>query len=84
MGDAAWHPIATGILVRQMPKQRGQALGVHAAGGTLAEVLSAPAGRFSAGFPGLARGASDFSDTRRLNGNCLFVYCAPDSESTCQ
>ena len=40
MGDAAWHPIATGILVRQMPKQRGQALGVHAVGGTLAEVLS--------------------------------------------
>lgn len=40
MGDAAWHPIATGILVRQMPRQRGQALGVHAVGGTLAEVLS--------------------------------------------
>jgi len=40
MGDAAWHPIATGMLVRQMPKQRGQALGVHAIGGTLAEVFS--------------------------------------------
>ena len=40
MGDAAWHPIATGMLVRQMPQQRGQALGVHALGGTLAEVFS--------------------------------------------
>ena len=40
MGDAAWHPIATGMLVRQMPQQRGQALGVHAIGGTLAEVFS--------------------------------------------
>ncbi|MBT7967535.1 MAG: MFS transporter [Proteobacteria bacterium] len=40
MGDAAWHPIATGMLVRQMPNQRGQALGIHALGGTLAEVLS--------------------------------------------
>ena len=40
MGDAAWHPIATGMLVRQMPQQRGQALGIHAIGGTLAEVFS--------------------------------------------
>jgi len=40
MGDAVWHPIATGILVRQMPGRRGQALGIHAVGGTLAEVLS--------------------------------------------
>tara|TARA_Y100000588_G_scaffold99944_1_gene108661 strand:+ start:917 stop:2122 length:1206 start_codon:yes stop_codon:yes gene_type:complete len=40
MGDAAWHPIATGMLVRQMPDKRGQALGIHAIGGTLAEVFS--------------------------------------------
>ena len=40
MGDAVWHPIATGILVRQMPGRRGQVLGIHAVGGTLAEVLS--------------------------------------------
>ena len=32
MGDAAWHPIATGMLVRQMPDKRGQALGIHAIG----------------------------------------------------
>ena len=40
MGDATWHPIATGVLTRQMPGRRGQALGVHAIGGTLATVLS--------------------------------------------
>ena len=40
MGDAVWHPIATGVLVRQIPDRRGQTLGIHAVGGTLAEVLS--------------------------------------------
>lgn len=38
MGDAAWHPIATGVLVEQMPKRRGMVLGIHAMGGTLSEV----------------------------------------------
>ena len=38
MGDAAWHPIATGVLVEQMPKRRGMVLGIHAMGGTFAEV----------------------------------------------
>ncbi|MFT5112404.1 MAG: MFS family permease [Parasphingorhabdus sp.] len=38
MGDAAWHPIATGVLVNQMPKRRGMVLGIHAMGGTMAEV----------------------------------------------
>ncbi len=40
MGDAAWHPIATGVLVEQMPKRRGMVLGIHAMGGTLSEVGS--------------------------------------------
>ncbi len=38
MGDAAWHPIATGVLVEQAPKRRGMVLGIHAMGGTLSEV----------------------------------------------
>lgn len=46
MGDAAWHPIATGVLVQRLPERRGEALGVHAMGGTLAEV----AGPLMAGF----------------------------------
>ncbi len=40
MGDAAWHPIATGILVEQVPKRKGMVLGIHAMGGSLAEVGS--------------------------------------------
>ncbi len=40
MGDAAWHPIATGVLARHFSGRRGQALGIHSFGGTLAEVLS--------------------------------------------
>ena len=40
LGDAAWHPIATGVLVRLRPERRAEALGVHAIGGTLAEVTA--------------------------------------------
>ncbi|MEM7207184.1 MAG: MFS transporter [Pseudomonadota bacterium] len=47
MGDAAWHPVATGVLVKQMPKKRAQVLGIHAVGGSIgAEVF----GPISAGF----------------------------------
>ena len=40
MGDAAWHPIATGVLARESRDRRAQVLGIHALGGSLAEVLS--------------------------------------------
>lgn len=40
LGDAAWHPIATGVLVRLRPDRRAEALGIHAFGGTLAEVTA--------------------------------------------
>jgi FSR family fosmidomycin resistance protein-like MFS transporter len=47
MGDAFWHPIATGVLVKEMPGRRAQALGIHAVGGSIgAEVL----GPLSTGF----------------------------------
>ena len=45
-GVAAWHPVATGVMVEQMADRKAQALGVHAIGGTLSHVL-AP---LSAGF----------------------------------
>ncbi len=38
LADAAWHPIATGVMVEQMPNRRAKALGIHAVGGTLAAV----------------------------------------------
>jgi FSR family fosmidomycin resistance protein-like MFS transporter len=40
LGDAAWHPIATGVLAEQEPSRRAHALGVHAVGGALAAVLA--------------------------------------------
>ncbi len=40
LGDAAWHPIATGVLTRDNKNRRAHVLGIHAIGGSLAEVLS--------------------------------------------
>ena len=43
MGDAAWHPIATGVLVQMHKARRAYALGMHAIGGHLSEVIALPA-----------------------------------------
>ncbi|MGO1118587.1 MFS transporter [Rhodovibrionaceae bacterium A322] len=40
MGDAAWHPIATAVLTRENRDRRAYVLGIHAVGGSMAEVLS--------------------------------------------
>ena len=40
LGDAAWHPVATGVLVRTRPDRKAEALGLHAIGGTLSEVVA--------------------------------------------
>lgn len=41
MGDAFWHPVATGVLVKALPGRRAQVLGIHAIGGSIgAEVLA--------------------------------------------
>jgi len=42
MGDAFWHPIATGVLVKAMPDRRAQALGIHAVGGSIGAEVIAP------------------------------------------
>jgi len=46
IGDAVWHPVATGVLVQQYPNARAKALGIHAMGGSFAEVV----GPLAAGF----------------------------------
>lgn len=43
MGDAAWHPIATGVLTQMHKARRAYALGMHAIGGHLSEVVALPA-----------------------------------------
>ena len=40
MGASAWHPLATGTLTQILPAQRARVLGIHAMGGTLAEVFA--------------------------------------------
>lgn len=40
MGDAVWHPIATGVLAQAHRDRRAYALGVHALGGHVSEVLA--------------------------------------------
>jgi MFS transporter, FSR family, fosmidomycin resistance protein len=43
MGDAAWHPIATGVLTQMHKARRAYALGMHAIGGHISEVIALPA-----------------------------------------
>ncbi len=51
MGDAVWHPVATGVLVKAMPERRAHALGIHAVGGSVgAEVLGPLATGFLLGY----------------------------------
>ena len=51
MGDAFWHPVATGVLMKEMPGRRAQALGIHAIGGSIgAEVLAPLSTGFLLGF----------------------------------
>lgn len=43
MGDAAWHPIATGVLAQIHKTRRAYALGMHSIGGHFSEVVALPA-----------------------------------------
>ncbi len=43
MGDAAWHPIATGVLAQMHKTRRAYALGMHAIGGHISEIVALPA-----------------------------------------
>ncbi|MEQ9491255.1 MAG: MFS transporter [Alphaproteobacteria bacterium] len=40
LGDAAWHPIATGVLTREFADRKAHAIGIHAIGGHMAEVAA--------------------------------------------
>ena len=42
MGDAAWHPIATGVLAQIHKTKRAYALGMHSIGGHISEVIALP------------------------------------------
>ncbi len=46
MGDAAWHPIATGVLAQIHKARRAYALGMHAIGGHISEIIALPVAGF--------------------------------------
>ena len=76
MGDAAWHPMATGVLVQHFPGRRGEALGVHAMGGTLAEVVGPLTAGFLLGFLDW-RGALQVSVVPTLLMGIGFIWMRP-------
>lgn len=75
MGDAAWHPMATGVLVQRLPGRRGEALGVHAMGGTLAEVVGPLTAGFLLGFLDW-RAALQISALPTLLMGIVFIWVA--------
>ncbi len=76
MGDAAWHPIATGILVQIHKTRRAYALGIHAIGGHISEVIALPA-------TGLLLTIGDWRLALQvlviptLLAGCAFIFIAP-------
>ncbi len=76
MGDAAWHPIATGVLVQMHKARRAYALGMHAIGGHISEVIALPA-------TGLLLTMWDWRTAIQvliiptLLTGCVFVFIAP-------
>ncbi len=76
MGDAAWHPIATGVLAQMHKTKRAYALGVHAIGGHISEVIALPAA-------GLVLMMADWRTAIQvliiptLVMGCIFIFVAP-------
>jgi len=60
MGDAFWHPVATGVLVKELPARRAQAIGIHAIGGSIGAEVLAPLGT------GLLLGYFDWQTTLQI------------------
>lgn len=76
MGDAAWHPIATGVLAQMHKARRAYALGMHAIGGHISEVIALPA-------TGLLLTVWDWRTAIQvlviptLLTGCVFIFVAP-------
>jgi MFS transporter, FSR family, fosmidomycin resistance protein len=76
MGDAAWHPIATGVLVHMHKTKRAYVLGMHAIGGHISEVIALPAA-------GLLLTMWDWRTAIQvliiptLITGCVFIFIAP-------
>ncbi|MCP3952540.1 MAG: MFS transporter, partial [Desulfobacterales bacterium] len=76
MGDAAWHPIATGVLAQMHKTRRAYALGMHAIGGHISEVIALPASGLLL-MVGDWRTAIQVLVIPTLLAGCIFVFIAP-------
>jgi len=76
MGDAAWHPLATGVLAQMHKTRRAYALGMHAIGGHVSEVIALPvAGLLVAMWDW--RIALQVLVIPTLLMGCIFIFIAP-------
>jgi len=76
MGDAAWHPLATGVLAQMHKTRRAYALGMHAIGGHVSEVIALPvAGLLVAMWDW--RVALQVLVIPTLLMGCIFIFIAP-------
>lgn len=76
MGDAAWHPIATGVLVQMHKARRAYALGMHAIGGHISEIIALPAVGFLLTLSDW-RTALQVLIIPTLLAGCAFVFMVP-------
>jgi len=76
MGDATWHPIATGVLAQMHKAKRAYALGVHAIGGHISEVVALPAAGLVLAFWDWQMAIQVLIIPTLIMG-CIFVYIAP-------
>ena len=76
MGDATWHPIATGVLAQMHKANRAYALGMHAIGGHISEVVALPVA-------GLMLATTNWQSALQvlviptLIMGCIFIFIAP-------
>ncbi len=76
MGDAFWHPLATAVLTQMNKSRRAFALGMHAIGGNISEVIALPA----AGFFIMLwdwKTAIQLMVLPTLLMGCVFIFIAP-------
>jgi len=76
MGDAAWHPLATGVLAQMHKTRRAYALGVHAIGGNLSEVIALPAAGLLVAMYDWRVGLQVLVIPTLIMG-CIFIFIAP-------
>ncbi|MDP7548630.1 MAG: MFS transporter, partial [Alphaproteobacteria bacterium] len=76
MGDAAWHPIATGVLAQMHKTRRAYAIGMHAVGGHASEIIALPAAGMLLALWDWRLAIQVLAVPTLLTG-CVFIFIAP-------